>query len=266
MKIPTNKILNGNAAEVLKTIPSAAVRLTLTSPPYDNLRDYDGFKFSFDEIARELYRVTIDGGVVVWIVADGTKNGAETGTSFRQALTFCEIGFRLHDTMIFEKIHSNNIPNVAHKRFVQSFEYMFVLSKGAPDVFNPLYTKSKSTWKGARMKHARQKDGSDRVTMRAEQTIPGHRLLTNVWKIKSSTALNDYEKLVRKHPAVFPEELARRHVLAWSNPGDIILDPMCGSGTTLRVARQLRRRFIGIDTSKKYCRLARQRLLFKERK
>ena len=132
----TNIIHTGSCAEIMRDFPADCIDLTVTSPPYDNLRTYGGAvnAFDFEPIAQELFRVTKPGGVVVWVVGDATVNGSETGTSFRQALRFMEIGFRLHDTMIYEK--ENYIP-LTHNRYEQCFEYMFVFSKGTPKTFHP---------------------------------------------------------------------------------------------------------------------------------
>ena len=62
------------------------------------------------------------------------------------------------------------------------------------------------------------------------------------------------------HPAVFPPQLARNHILSWTTPGDLVIDPMADSGTTLRAAADLRRRPIGIEINPKYCELIRRRL------
>lgn len=101
-----NKIINEDSEKALKKIPSDSIDLTLTSPPYDAIREYNGYNFNdtaSSNIITELFRVTKQGGVVVWIVGDATINGGESGTSFRQALKFIEAGFKLHDTMIYEK-------------------------------------------------------------------------------------------------------------------------------------------------------------------
>ena len=125
----------------LKTLPDCSIDMTITSPPYDNLRTYNGFN-QWDEVGtiRELFRVTKDGGVVVWIVNDSTVKGSETGTSFRQALRFMDEGFRLHDTMIWEKPSFTGTGSLA-VRYAPVFEYMFVFSKGKPKTFNPIKDK-----------------------------------------------------------------------------------------------------------------------------
>ena len=91
-----NQIVNGNCVDVMDVFPANSIDMTITSPPYDNLRIYKGFSFPFDSVARQLFRITKEGGVVVWIVSDATIDGSETCTSFRQALKFVECGFNLH--------------------------------------------------------------------------------------------------------------------------------------------------------------------------
>ena len=128
-----NKIYQENCLDTMARMPDGFVDLSITSPPYDNLRSYKGFEFPFEDIAKELYRVTKQGGVVVWVVGDATIKGSETGTSFKQALYFKEIGFNLHDTMIYRK---SNRPPLNHSRYEQEFEYMFIFSKGKPKCVN----------------------------------------------------------------------------------------------------------------------------------
>ena len=136
-----NKIYNEDCIEGMKKLESEIIDLTITSPPYDNLRKYNGYSFDFENIAKELYRTTKKGGVAAWVVNDSTVKGSETGTSFKQALFFKEIGFNLHDTMIFAK---NNPVPLTHNRYEQQFEYMFILSKGKPKTFNGLKKLNKS--------------------------------------------------------------------------------------------------------------------------
>lgn len=131
-----NKFFVGNNVEILKEkIVDESVDLTVTSPPYDDLRTYNGFVFDCESLLKELYRVTKQGGVVVWVVADKTDKGSESLTSFKQAIMAKEIGFNVHDTMIFAK---NNYTPLTHRRYEQEFEYMFIFSKGAPKTFNGL--------------------------------------------------------------------------------------------------------------------------------
>ncbi len=247
-----NQVIQGDCLEVMKDIPDKSVDLVLTSPPYDNLRDYKGYTFNFEGIAKEIYRVLKDGGVCVWVVGDATIKGSETGTSFKQALYFKEIGFNLHDTMIYQK--SNPIP-LTHKRYEQSFEYMFILSKGEPRVFNPIMEDcSTSGLYTHRRKSGRVKENS----LRARNEI------TETKKTKQKRNIWTYPVGVKtdngSHPATFPEQLAEDHILSWSNEGDIIIDPMAGSGTTLKMAKKNNRNYIGIEISQEYIDIINKRL------
>jgi len=236
----------GDCVEVMREMESECIDLTVTSPPYDNLRDYNGYTFNFEPIADQLYRITKPGGVVVWVVGDATIDGSETGTSFRQALYFKEIGFNLHDTMIWHK--KNPLP-LQHNRYQPSFEYMFVFSSGAPTSFNPITEDVKGVKGGALKKRSR--DGA-MVAFNSPRGINKKKYRHNVFVY----AVGERSR----HPAIFPESLARDHILSWSNPGDVVLDPMAGSGTTLKVADRLGRHAIGIEISEEYCELIRERL------
>lgn len=245
------KLICGDCAEVMAKMPAESVDLTVTSPPYDNLRTYNGYSFDFEKIAKELYRITKPGGVIVWVVGDATINGSETGTSFRQALYFKDIGFNLHDTMIYQK----STPPLSHNRYEQNFEYMFVFSKGRPNTFNGIRVPRK--YKDNRKKKAfgRNKDNSrDYGYATNNQTV----LKTNVWNIFAGGGSSD--KIASKHPAIFPEQLANDHIISWSNPGDVVLDPFMGSGTTGKMALLNGRKFIGIEISEEYYRIAQNRI------
>ena len=248
-----NKIYCGQSEKLLARLPDNCIDLTVTSPPYDNLRTYNGFTLDWHEIIRQLYRVTKPGGVVVWVVADATINGSETGTSFRQALWAMECGFRLHDTMIYKL---QNPPPLNHNRYEQAFEYMFVFSKGRPKSFNPIMKKSKSTGKlrGGTMRN----NGSDNLS--PKQTlgrIPAQSVRDNVF---SYAVGNEKHNKGGKHPAIFCEALAHDHIISWSNPGDLVLDCFMGSGTTAKMAMQNGRDYLGFDISEEYCELARKRV------
>lgn len=242
-------LYNGDSAQVLKYLPTESIDLTMTSPPYDNLRKYNGFSFDFETIAKELYRITKHGGVVVWVVGDATVNGSETGTSFRQALYFMDCGFNLHDTMIWRK--TNPMPKVKTKRYFDVFEYMFVLSKGQPKTFNPIMQICKC---GGKVYDSTCKNmGGENGRTTKKFVLNTERYKDNIWEI--AIAQN---KTV--HPAVFPEQIAKDHILSWSNEGDIVLDPFMGSGTTAKMALQLGRKCIGIEISAEYCELSKSRI------
>ena len=254
-----DKIITGDSAVVLQSFPHDCIDLTVTSPPYDNLRTYNGFTFNFEAIARELYRVTKSGGVVVWVVNDATVKGSETLTSFKQALYFQSIGFNVHDTMIYLK--SNPVP-MTHNRYEQQFEYMFVFSKGKPNTFNPLMQPCKTAGKKYNIKRNRPYDGNSQRHFRDEEIVTAsEKYKYNVWEYAVGTDKNKSNV----HSAIFPEALANDHILSWSNEGDTVLDCFSGSGTTLKMAKLLNRHYIGIDTSAEYVAIANERLAQVER-
>lgn len=241
----------GNCADVMATWHDACIDLTVTSPPYDNLRTYNGYTFDFEAIARQLYRVTKPGGVVVWVVGDATIDGSETLTSFRQALYFRELGFNLHDTMIYEK------PALAFpdgKRYYSAFEYMFVLSRGTPSTVNLIVDRNNITHGGTVHGTQRKRDGSTKRKDCFGNITKEVGIRFNIWRISNPGVSGMI------HPATFPEALAHDHILSWSNAGDIVLDPMCGSGTVAKMAKELGRHWIGIDISAEYCELSRRRV------
>lgn len=240
----------GDCLEVLKRMGAESIDLTLTSPPYDNLRQYDGFVFNFGEIAKNLYRVTKKGGVVVWVVADATVNGSETGTSFRQALFFKDCGFNLHDTMIWEK--ASRIPT--QDRYYNVVEYMFVLSKGKPKAMNFIADHKNVTEGQRRRKDKVINKGANEKHDDKFIVSPAYSRRSNIWRY--GTAGNG-----SGHPAIFPDALARDHILSWSNPEDIVLDPFMGSGTTGIASLNLNRNFIGIEISPSYFSIAQQRII-----
>jgi len=253
MKHLINKVHCADSLNIMRNIFDNSIDLVITSPPYDNLRDYNGYSFDFESIAKELFRVIKEGGVVVWVVGDATVNGSETGTSFKQALYFKEIGFNLHDTMIYQK---NSYPFPPSNRYFQVSEYMFVLSKGSPNTTNLI----KVPTIGKKHTHSsfRQADGSmkeDKYEMGKDE-----RVKDNIWKYNVGYSKTTNDKYAFEHPAMFPEQLASDHIKSWSNKDDIVLDPFNGSGTTTKMAYLLGRKYIGIDVSEEYCSIARDRL------
>lgn len=245
--IELNTIYNEDCLETMKRMPDGFIDLTVTSPPYDNLRTYNGYSFDFEPIARELYRITKNGGVVVWVVGDQTIKGSETGTSFKQALYFKECGFNLHDTMIY----TSDKPPLTHNRYEQAFEYMFVLSKGKPTSFNPLNRLAKKPG-GKSGKFMHTADGQFTTANTIKKT-PTEVLKNNVWYYPTGHERNG-------HPAVFPLQLAKDHIITWSNENNLVYDPFMGSGTTAKACIDLSRNYIGSEISKEYCEIAENRL------
>lgn len=254
-------IVCGNCVEVMGQFPDNSVDLTVTSPPYDNLRVYNGFSFPFTDIVKQLYRITKQGSIVVWVVSDATINGSETGTSFKQALAFMEAGFNLHDTMIFQKI--NPVPQIYRKRYTNVFEYMFVFSKGTVKTHNPIMIPCEHA--GLKLNGTTYKNYSKGEQRRGKLAKPvkDEKIDGNIWSYVVGKKAVDQE--AKGHPAPFPYQLAYDHIISWTNEGDIVLDPMCGSGTTCVAAFESHRHFIGIDISDNYCEMARKRIEYHER-
>lgn len=238
----------------MKSLPNDCIDLTVTSPPYDNLRTYKGYEWNFEETAKELYRITKDGGVVIWVVGDSTIKGSETGTSFRQALYFKECGFNLHDTMIYRKL---NYTPLTHNRYEQEFEYMFALSKGKPKTFNPIKIPCKYAGTQTWGKPAYYKTDDGTLTQKDRATINDTKIKGNIFEYRTGSTQTG--KI--KHPAMFPEQLAEDQILSWSNEEDIVFDPFSGSGTTCAMAKANKRKYIGCDISEEYCEIAKQRVL-----
>jgi site-specific DNA-methyltransferase (adenine-specific) len=263
-----NKIILGDAIDVLKSLPNDLFDCCITSPPYDSLRTYNdkikddvlyegGFTFPFVEMAKELYRTLKPGGVIVWVINDQVKNGGETGSSFKQALKFMEIGFTLYDTMIY---HKNGAPFPETGRYSQVFEYMFILSKGTPKTINLLKDKP-NRWAGQTNfgnPTKRKKDGGLKKTDKFIVSEYGTRY--NVWYINNGKGFSSKDNIAFNHPAIFPESLAEDHILSWTNENDLIADIMCGSGTTLKMAKMNNRNYFGVDINEEYINLSNERI------
>jgi len=256
------ELLHGDCLELMKAIPDKSIDLTVTSPPYDNLRTYNDTivwnESIWQAVIKQLFRITKDGGVVVWIVGDATIKGSETGTSFRQALFFMECGFRLHDTMIYAK---NNPVPLTHNRYEQQFEYMFVLSKGKPKVFNGIREPSMYAGEKRHREYKAREYSSEGVRSRDEwTTVKDTRLRRNIWNYSVGNGNVTTDRIAYKHPAIFPEKLAEDHIISWSNEGDTVLDCFMGSGTTGKMAVLNGRNFIGIEKDDKYFEIAKNRI------
>lgn len=253
-----NKIYNENCLDTMARMPGNFIDLTVTSPPYDNLRDYKGYSFPFEGIAKELYRVTKEGGIVVWVVGDATENGTESGTSFKQALYFKEVGFNLHDTMIYNR--SGKFPEA--NRYWQDFEYMFVLSKGKPKTFNPIKYKSVRESGEKVLARKRTKEGEliEDTCHKKKTQFKGEKNGGNIWYIPAGWMTSSKDEISYKHPAIFPEKLAADHIFSWSNENDIVYDCFGGSGTTAKMAHLQKRNWILSEISEEYCNIAEKRI------
>ena len=257
------KLFHGDCKKLLTKLPPHSIDLVVTSPPYDNLRSYNGQRpFTFNDfkvVAQELWRVLKKGGVIVWVVGDAVIECSESGTSFRQALYFKDMGLNLHDTMIYEK---SGFSFPMHNRYQQIFEYMFILSKGSPKSFNPIKDRI-NRWAGDKIKGSSRKwDGTldKKYNYGSDKRIKKLGMRTNIWRILNGYLKTTKDKIAYQHPAIFPDQLARDHIISWSHKGDTVLDPFMGSGTTGKISRQLNRRFIGIEIDPQYFTLARARI------
>jgi len=254
-----NKIYCVDAETFLYGLEPGSIDLIVTSPPYDDLRLYNGYKFNFYEIAQGIWYATKQGGVVVWIVNDQTINGSESCTSARQKLYFKEIGFNIHDTMIYQK---NGCSYPSQNRYYQIFEYMFILSKGSPKTVNLLRDR-KNRWHGkkwSKKRSRRSRNGELKESAWTGSQSNEYGVRFNIWKYFTGHGYQDSDGLSKKHPASFPEQLAVDHILSWSNPGDMVCDPLMGSGTTAVAAILTGRDYIGCDVSEEYCNLAVERI------
>ena len=254
------ELKQGDCLELMKDIPDGSVDLTVTSPPYDNLRTYNGNidqwnLEKFKVIAKELYRVTTDGGVIVWIVSDATIKGSETGTSFRQALYFMDCGFNLHDTMIWEKPTFTAVGALKTK-YAQVFEYMFIFTKGKIKTFNPIKDRRNKYVGDKKHSGIRQKDGSIKEKSSIGKPVAEYGQRFNVWHMPTCQSKTERTG----HPAQFPEQLAKDHIISWSNEGDTVLDCFMGSGTTGKMAVLNNRNFIGIELDEGYFNIAKKRI------
>lgn len=253
-------LMHGDCLDVMANLDRGSIDLTVTSPPYDNLRTYNGGlndwgPEKWQAIISELYRVTSDGGVVVWVVGDATIKGSETGTSFKQALHAMECGFNLHDTMIWNKMAFSAVGALA-TRYAPVFEYMFVWSKGRPKSFNPIKDKPNKHAGQTMTGNIRQADGSVRkMTGSGVKVIADYGQRFNVWDTPAQKSRKD-----TRHPAPFPVNIAQDQIISWSNEGDTILDPFMGSGTTGVAAKNLNRSFIGIELDETYFNIAKERI------
>ena len=262
----TNTIYNQSCITGMQEMDENMVDLCLTSPPYDDLRTYnDSSKWDFEvfkQVATNLYRVMKVGGVVVWVVGDGVVKGSETGSSFRQTLYFMDLGFKLHDTMIYEK---NGVSFPAKRdgnRYSQIFEYMFVLSKDSKPKTANLICDKPNKWAGWTQwgKSGTYRDKEGNLVERQQKPTPDFSPRNNIWKYNTGKGYTTKDDFAFEHPAMYPELLAQDHILSWSNENDLVLDPFTGAGTTPVISKELNRNFIGFEIDKNYYNIAQRRL------
>lgn len=245
-------LYQGDAQAILAQVPCKSIPVVVTSPPYDDLRAYEGACWEFEPIAQELTRVLMPGGVLVWVVGDATINGSETGTSFRQALYFKEhCGLSLHDTMIYHKLNPGGARGSVYG-YWQVFEFMFVFSKGTPRTFHPLEDRPNAHYRRIVTQTGGRRNWDGTSQGRKAMSFGQYGRRGNIWSYPRSAG--------GEHPAVFPEDLARDHIASWSNAGERILDPFMGAGTTGCATVKLGRSFLGIELVPRYFSLACRRI------
>ena len=257
-----NQIYLEDNLETLSKMSDDYYDMVITSPPYDDIRKYNGFSFDIDMLAHELYRTTKKGGVVVWVVNDQVIKGSESGTSFRQALKFMDAGFLLHDTMIYEKNSSSYPASVKSNRYTQIFEYMFVFSKGKPKTSNLICDKP-NKWAG----HTNWGKNTKRIGENEQlvevgniKPVPDFSPRNNIWRYVNGGGFASKDKIAHKHPAIFPEELVRDHLMTWTKEGDLVYDPFIGSGTVAKMCILLGRDYIGSEISQEYVDICNERI------
>lgn len=260
--IEINKIYNEDNLITLSNMDDDFLDLTITSPPYDSIRNYNGFIFDVNELSKLLYQKTKTGGVVVWVVNDQVINGSETGTSFRHALTFMDNGWKLHDTMIYQKNSSTYPASRKGNRYTQIFEYMFVFSKGKPKTVNLICDKE-NKWAGFKnwgKNTKRLGENEQLIEIESIKEVPKFSPRNNIWLYNNSGGYASKDKVAYEHPAIFPEELVQDHIISWSNENDIVYDPFMGSGTTAKMSLLNNRNYIGSEISKEYIEVSDKRL------
>jgi len=246
--IKLNKIYNEDCLDTMSRMDDCSVDLIVTSPPYEDLRKYNGFSFDFNSVAESMYRVLKDSGVAIWIVNDKRKNGNRTLTHFRQAIKFQDVGFNVLDVMIWKK--SNPMPFVQRDQYTPSYEIMLVLVKGKVSVFNPIMEKCKYAGKVIKT-HTSNKESIRKANLTSK--TKDTKIKSNVWETVVAGTNHG-------HPAIFPESLVRDHIFSWSNEGDLVYDPFIGSGTVAKVCLDTNRKYIGSETSSEYCEICRNRI------
>ena len=239
-----NRILHTDCIAGMQELPDACIPLTVTSPPYDHL---GGFKHpDYPALAAELYRVTMPGGVLAWVVGDAVVDGMETGTSWCHRELLKGAGFQIHQTIIAV---TNGLLQLYPNRYATAHEYVFVCAKGTPTTAMVLRDRENRT------------AGQSRNECRRDKvwTTPKWGWRSSVWAYPSGKHLAT-DKLAFQHSALMPEELAEDLILSYSRPGDIVFDPMCGVGTTLKMAMLNNRRYLGMEVEERFVDLATKRL------
>jgi hypothetical protein len=253
-----NAILLGDALEILSRIPAGSIPLTLFSPPYDGIRDYGkNWSLDYKTLGRLLFGATCDGGVCAVVIGDGTKDFAKSLTTFRWAVDWVDnTGWRLFECCIYSR-HGN--PGAWWtQRFRVDHEYILIFFKG---------DRLRCFDKTALMipsKHAgKVYSGTDRLTNGGFKKIEPKavndlKCRGTIWGYATSNSEGNRTKL--EHPATFPDRLADDLIHCFSKPGDLVFDPMCGSGTTCVMAAKAKRDYLGIEINPEYHSIAMKRI------
>jgi site-specific DNA-methyltransferase (adenine-specific) len=254
-----DQIIHNDCVSEMATLPDNCIPLTVTSPPYDKLRRYGGQRWSFEtfeKVARQLFRLTMPGGVVLWVVQDGTVDGSLTGTSARQWLYFQQIGFDLNSVLILATRGWRSQTS----RYANQFHFGFVLSKGRPRAFHPIRDRINST-AGQRLRCSRRSASGEAVTTyNGDRRLGLHGYRANVWFYDVGGGKSTKDRYASRHEALMPEQMARDLIISWSRPGDLIFDPFCGAATTCKMALLSHRHYLGIEAHALYYRLALRRM------
>jgi site-specific DNA-methyltransferase (adenine-specific) len=255
--VELNKVYQQDCIVGMRKIPDGAIDLVVTSPPYDNLRDYNGYSVDLNETGKNIYRILKDGGVAVMVIQDQTKNFGKSLTSFRTIVDWCDnVGFKLFECVIYRK---NGTEGAWWKnRFRVDHEYMPIFLKGEkPQYFNKDSLKVKSKHGGKIMTGFANRKTNGETGKSITKAINEMKCRGTVWDYLMA---GDKDPVKRKHPAPFPDKIPFDFINCFCPPNGIVLDPFVGSGSTVVGAKKLNRSFIGFDISEEYCNLTRKRL------
>lgn len=253
-----DRLYIGDCVDIIKKVADESVDMVVTSPSYDDLRAYKGhYKIDLSTLGREIFRVLKDGGIYAMVIQDQTKDGGKSLTSFRTAIDHCDnIGFKLFETCIYKKLGAEGA--WWSKRFRVDHEYIHIFLKGKrPQYFDkePIKIPSKHAGKSMTGCATRKTDGTTHKSKNV--VINPTKCPGTIWDVANG---GDKNPLKRRHPAVFPDKIPYNLMQVFCPEGGLVLDPMCGSGTTLVQSKKLGRHFIGIDMEEEYVLLSRQRL------
>jgi DNA modification methylase len=252
-----NKTHCAESSVALKKLPDNCIDIVVTSPPYDRIRDYNGFECNLHNIGEQLSRVLKDGGIIVMVIQDQTKDFGKSLTTFRTILDWCDnFNLKLFETVIYKKHGAEGAWWT--KRFRVDHEYIPVFLKGKrPAYFTKEHLKIPS-------KHAGKTMTGCATRLTNGSTLKSKKLKINPTKCRGTiwdyVTCGDGGKLKHEHPATFPDKIPVDFIETFCPPGGIVLDPFMGSGTTALAALNLGRNFLGFDISNEYVSLANKRV------